>query len=157
QLPPTSYASTLGGDLPLFKNGSTTTYATNVKDVVGSTTRNKWWELDGYSGDTNGTFNNTDLGTATYAAGSFNRYTPGPGYYGETFFIGPPDPRRPLNTGTATSWSTTATFRIKVDSEIMVVTAATGSGNKTWTVQRGQDGTTAATHLLNATVGLATG
>jgi Flp pilus assembly protein TadG len=213
QLPPSSYASTPGGDQPLFKNGSTTTYATNVKDVVGSTTRNKWWELDGYSGDTNGTFNNTDLGTATYAAGSFNGYTQGPGYYGETFFNWPPDPRRPLNTGTATSWSTTATdsavinqflqdfgyaavdfnnaaftttlasaittatatsisvnsatpfpisglpttFRIKVDSEIMVVTAATGSGNKTWTVQRGQDGTTAATHLLNATVGLVTG
>lgn len=108
QLPPTSCASTPGGDQPLFKNGSTTVYATNVKDVVGSATRNPWWELDGYSGDTNGTFNNADLGTATYAAGSFNGYSRGPGYYGVTFFTWPPDPRRPLNTGTATSWSSTA-------------------------------------------------
>jgi Flp pilus assembly protein TadG len=213
QLPPTSYASVPGGDLPLYKGGSTTTYATNVKDVVGSTTRNKWWELDGYSGDTSGSFNNADLGTPTYASNSFNGYTQGPGYYGETFFIWPPDPRRPLNTGTATSYSTTAadsatinqflqdfgygtatdfanaafkttlasaiattsatsitvnsstpfpmsglptTFRIKIDSEIMVVTAASGTGNTTWTVQRAQDGTTAATHALSAAVGLVT-
>ena len=39
----------------------------------------------------------------------FYGYTKGPGYYGKTFFIWPPDPRRPLNTGTATAWSTTAT------------------------------------------------
>ena len=48
-LPPSSYASVPGGDVPLFKSGSTTTYAQTVKDVVGSTTRNASWELDGYS------------------------------------------------------------------------------------------------------------
>ena len=48
-LPPSSYTSVPGGDVPLFKSGSTSTYATDVKDVVGSTTRNASWELDGYS------------------------------------------------------------------------------------------------------------
>ena len=50
-------------------------------------------------------------GTASYpstGAGSFAGYTKGPGYYGKTFFIWPPDPRAPLNTGTNTGWSTTS-------------------------------------------------
>jgi hypothetical protein len=108
-LPPSSYATVPGGDVPLFKSGSTTVYATNVNDVVGNTTgnRNAWWELDGYSGTTSGTFNNADLGTANYASNPFAGYTKGPGYYGKTFFIWPPDPRTPLNTGTNTAWSTT--------------------------------------------------
>ena len=46
------------------QNGSTTTYATDVKDVVGSTTRNPAWELDGYSNYINGSF------TANAALGS---------------------------------------------------------------------------------------
>ena len=46
---PTSYASVPGGDVPLFKLGSTSTYATDVKDVLSSTTTNIFWELDGYS------------------------------------------------------------------------------------------------------------
>src|SRR5262249_52990427 len=50
KLPPSSYASTPGGDMPLFLNGSTTTYAKSVKDVVNNTSRNQWWELDGFSG-----------------------------------------------------------------------------------------------------------
>jgi len=119
QLPggtPTSTTNTVtpGGDAPLFLHGSVVTYAKNANDVVGNATgaspgtRNKWWELDGYSGCTSGTFNNADLGTWNYASGSFNGYTQGPGYYGKTFFIWPPDPRRPLNTVTATSWSSTA-------------------------------------------------
>ncbi len=97
-LPPSTYASTPGGDVPLFKKGSSSNYATDVNDVVNGTARNKWWELDGYAGCTNGSFNNADLGTSTYASGSFNAYTQGPGYYGKTFFIWPPDPRQPLTT-----------------------------------------------------------
>ncbi len=107
QLPASSYTTTPGGDLPLYK-GNTSTYAQHAQDVTGSSTRNMWWELDGYSGDTNGTFNNADLGTSSYSSGSFYGYTQGPGYYGKTFFTWPPDPRRPLNTGTATSYSTVA-------------------------------------------------
>jgi len=41
-------------------------------------------------------------------------------------------------------------WRILVDSEIMVVTG--GHGLTTWIVTRGAEGTTAATHLINATV-----
>jgi hypothetical protein len=207
-LPPTTYASVPGGDVPLFTNGSTSTYAQSVNNVVNGTARNKWWELDGYSGCTNGSFNNADLGASTYAAGSFNAYTQGPGYYGKTFFIWPPDPRQPLTTAnnatqinqflqdfgytsmganpptppttlaasisstTQTSISikssslfpisglTTTTFRIIVDyatskQEIMLVTAASGSNSTTLTVQRGMDGTTAATHSSGASVWLA--
>jgi hypothetical protein len=205
-LPPNSYATTPGGDVPLFVNGSTTNYATDVSDAVNGTTRNKWWELDGYSGCTNGSFNNADLGTSTYASGSFNAYTQGPGYYGKTFFMWPPDPRQPLtsannstqinqflqdfgynsasstttlaaaiSTTTQTSISVNSsssfpisglsatpstTFRIIVDygtskQEVMLVTAASGSGNKTLTVQRGMDGTSAATHSSGANVRLA--
>jgi hypothetical protein len=44
----------------------------------------------------------------------------------------------------------TTTFKVMVDSEQMTVTA--GFGTATWTVTRGTGGTTAATHLLGATV-----
>ncbi len=124
-LPPASYTTTPGGDVPLFTNGSTTTYAQEAEDVTGATTRNRWWELDGYSGCTNGTFNNADLGTTTYpgyssgtsvvngtgqaVAGAFTGYTKGPSYYGKTFFLWPPDPRRPLDTTNATGWSSIST------------------------------------------------
>jgi hypothetical protein len=49
-----------------------------------------------------------------------------------------------LAAGYLTQW------RILVDSEIMVVTG--GHGLTTWVVTRGAEGTTAATHLINATV-----
>jgi Flp pilus assembly protein TadG len=98
QLPPTSYASVPGGDRPLFKSGSTTTYAQTVKDVVGSSTRNASWELDGYSNYTNGSLSNAAQGKSSYTSAPFYGYTQGPGYYGKTFFIWPPDPRKPLTT-----------------------------------------------------------
>ena len=227
-LPPASYTTVPGGDRPLFFWGSATNYAQEVEDAVNGTNRKPWWELDGYSGCTNGAFNNADLGTTSYpgnssstsalngtgnsVAGAFSGYTKGPGYYGKTFFIWPPDPRRPLDTGNNTSWSSTANdtiaikqfltdfgytaadfnntavattltsaitnatttinvanyssapsfpavpFRIVVGTEVMIVTAVAGGGNKTWTVQGGKDGTTtAATAASGATVGLATG
>jgi hypothetical protein len=43
-----------------------------------------------------------------------------------------------------------AQFRILIDSEIMLVTA--GAGTTTWTVTRGAEGSTAATHLDEAVV-----
>lgn len=218
QLPPTSYTSVPGGDVPLFTSGSTTVYAKTINDVVGQTgtpgTRNKSWELDGYSNYLNGSVRSPSIDAANYANNPFYGYTKGPNYYGKTFFLWPPDPRRPLNTGTATAWSTTAsdqatinqflqdfgygsatdlanaafmdrlaaaitttsatsltlngstpfpisalpgtTFKIKIDNEIMIVTAASGTGNKTLTIQRGKDGTTAATHANSATVALVT-
>ncbi len=98
QLPPTSFASLPGGDVPLYKSGSTTTYATTVKDVLGTTARNPSWELDGYSNYTNGTLSNAVVGDTNYSDQPFYGYTQGPGYYGKTFFIWPPDPRTPLTT-----------------------------------------------------------
>ena len=208
QLPPTTYASVPGGDVPLYVKNSTTNYATDVKDVVGSTTRNASWELDGYSNYTDGSLTNAASGQSNYTSAPFYGYTQGPGYYGKTFFIWPPDPRRPLNTGTSTAWSstsadtatitqllndfgyaattdfnnsaftttlsaaittttatsvkvasasafpTTANYLILVESEIMKVTA--GAGTTTWTVTRGVNGTTAATHSSGKTVGLLT-
>jgi Flp pilus assembly protein TadG len=125
-LPPSTYTTTPGGDVPAYTKG-TTNYAIEVEDVVsglGVATRNNVWELDGYSACTNGAFSNTYLTSANYpgnssgtaalnatgqsVAGAFSGYTKGPGYYGKTFFIWPPDPRRPLNTGTATAWSSIA-------------------------------------------------
>jgi hypothetical protein len=111
QLPPSSYASVPGGDIPLFKLGSTTTYATDVKDVLNSSTTNILWELDGYSAYTNGSLDTSGTGGGAdvwtqvdYSASGvqFTGYTQGPGYYGKTFFLWPPDPRNGAITSAAT-------------------------------------------------------
>ena len=110
-LPPNSYSSVPGGDMPLFKSGSTTTYATTIKDVFNSGGTNILWELDGYSAysagkpDTSGTGSVPKVWTqADYSASSsqFKGYTQGPGYYGKTFFLWPPDPRHASITNTTT-------------------------------------------------------
>jgi Flp pilus assembly protein TadG len=95
-LPPASYATVPGYDVPLFVKSSTTTYATNVKDVLGSSTRSAAWELDGYSNYTGGSLSNAAVGKINYTSAPFYGTTQGPAYYGETFFIWPPDPRLPL-------------------------------------------------------------
>jgi len=46
-------------------------------------------------------------------------------------------------------------FYIKIDSEIMLVTA--GQSTTTWTISRGQRGTAAATHSNGATINMAGG
>jgi Flp pilus assembly protein TadG len=100
-LPPTSYATVPGGDVPLFSNGSTTTYAKTINDVLGSSARNASWELDGYANYVNGSNTGAASGLSSYPSsgnGAFYGYTKGPNYYGKTFFIWPPDPRRPLTT-----------------------------------------------------------
>ncbi len=103
-LPPSSYTSTPGGDVPLFKQASLSTYAKTVQDVLGSTTRNAAWELDGYSNYTNGSLSNAASGKTGYSSAPFYGYTQGPEYYGKTFFIWPPDPRQPLSTSSATQF-----------------------------------------------------
>ena len=50
----------------------------------------------------------------------------------------------------ASGFPSATSYYIMVDSEQMQVTA--GMGTATWTVTRGTNGTTAATHLINATV-----
>jgi hypothetical protein len=54
-------------------------------------------------------------------------------------------------TGFPTASSTLGQFRIKIDNEIMLVTSGGASGT-TWTVVRGVEGTTAATHSSGAAV-----
>ncbi len=105
-LPPSSYTTVPGGDVPLYVSGSTTNYAKTVKDVTGSTTRSPSWELDGYSNYTNGSLSNAASGQSNYTNARFYGYTQGPGYYGVTFFIWPPDPREPLTPATSASDAT---------------------------------------------------
>ncbi|MBI1832152.1 MAG: hypothetical protein HYR84_11960 [Planctomycetes bacterium] len=78
---PTSQATTPGGDNYL-KNGSGT-WVKTITDLLGSTptpATQLIWCRNGYP---------------QYATGgaAFNGYTEGPGYWGKTFFIWPPDPR----------------------------------------------------------------
>lgn len=54
--------------------------------------------------------------------------------------------------GTRTPFPTSGQFVILVDSEQMLVTAGNGTGAGTFTVTRGYNGTTAATHLISAVV-----
>jgi hypothetical protein len=150
QLPSSSYATTPGGDVPLFKSGSTTTYATNVKDVVGATTTNILWELDGYSAysagkpDTSGSgsvplvWTQSDYSTA---GTQFNGYTQGPGYYGKTFFLWPPDPR-------AGSITNTTTLKSYLNALGMTNTTDQTTIANNWSTWLGQ-GTTGMTNLQN--------
>lgn len=67
-----------GGDQYLrVKNISTNAYATNVKDIVNSTSKNANWETKGYN---------------YYTSKTSSGYIQGPRYWGKTFFIWPPDP-----------------------------------------------------------------
>lgn len=54
-----------------------------------------------------------------------------------------------ITVASTSGFPATAPFRIKIDSEIMLVTTISGS---TWTVNRAQDNTTAATHASGAAV-----
>ncbi len=82
---PASYASVAGGDDYLHTNkDSSTTYAQNVAQVLNlnsanSKTKDNNWESMGYT-----SYNMNAL--------TFYGYTTGPGYYGKTFWIWPPDP-----------------------------------------------------------------
>lgn len=81
------YATTPGGDNYLKQNfNSATSFASTVAAVlnissgsVTNSTKNATWEAQGYA--TSGMNAN------------FQGYTLGPGYWGKTFFIWPPDPR----------------------------------------------------------------
>jgi Flp pilus assembly protein TadG len=154
-LPPSSYTSVPGGDVPLFKSGSTTTYATDVSDVLNGSSVNYLWELDGYSAysagkpDTSGTGSVPAVWTAAdYSGSPFNGYTRGPNYYGKTFFLWPPDPR----TTTALSGSTLTTFLggLGINSTDQSTLSAI------WSTWQGQ-GATGLTNLQNWLKGTAKG
>ena len=81
---PASYGATPGGDnyLKVNKNQGST-YAYSVADLLN------------YSAPTTSTYDSNfeQYGYTAYGMSpAFNGYTQGPGYYGKTFFIWPPDP-----------------------------------------------------------------
>lgn len=79
-----SQATTPGGYNYLKATGNTgASYAVTVNDIVGQTAYFSNWETKGYS---------------NYVTDKTNFYTEGPGYWGKTFFIWPPDPRGPTLT-----------------------------------------------------------
>jgi hypothetical protein len=222
-----NYATTPNGDVPLkVSKGNGPGYAHHVSEFLGgnnTTTSRDWrWELDGYAAYSGGGTNATTSAASDYTNVPFNGYTQGPGYWGKTFAVWPPDPRVPLtssaplgassaaysasqiqnivqqflsdfgytpadfaNTSVTTSTAVLSTsgttitvpastasnfpssalpFKIMVGKtsggvfsasgpvpEVMSVTAvgATTNGTTTWTVTRGQDGTSAV--ATNAT------
>ncbi len=82
---PASYGTTPIGDNYLKINNNTgVTYATSVQQLLNtSATTTK-----------NTTFESASTSTAGYMGivGQFNGYTTGPGYWGKSFFVWPPDP-----------------------------------------------------------------
>lgn len=88
------YATSYVGDRWPLRQGTTGTnpavadYATTAAEMLGiatvaTNTRHAGWETDGY-----------DLGSlSTFTNGPFQGSSMGPGYYGKTFYIWPPDPR----------------------------------------------------------------
>jgi Flp pilus assembly protein TadG len=75
---PNSYATVPGGDNYLKTSNNTgTSYAQTLAQILGSSSKNTTWESTGYK---------------EFTGTPFNRYTRGPGYWGKTFYIWPPDP-----------------------------------------------------------------
>ena len=60
-----------------------------------------------------------------------------------------------VRVASASAFPQSGTFSIQIDDEIMNVTA--GAGSTTWTVSRGSSGTTAAAHIIGASVVRTTG
>jgi Flp pilus assembly protein TadG len=150
QLPPNSYATVPGGDVPLFRLNSTTNYTQSVNQLVGGTTTNIFWELDGYSAYNAGSLDTLGTGgspriwnLADYSTPGtqFNGYTQGPGYYGKTFFIWPPDPRAgAVSAANLPSYLTLLGLVNAADQAFL-------SAN--WTVWLAQGPTTGLTNLQN--------
>jgi Flp pilus assembly protein TadG len=157
-LPPASYATTPGGDAPLFVNGSSTAYATNVSDVVGSSSANILWELDGYSAYVAGKPDSSGSGgipavwsKADYstAGTQLNGYTQGPGYYGKTMFVWPPDPR---NTNSLSGAALTSYL-----SQLGINAADQATLSGIWSTWQSQAPSVGLANLQNWLTGTATG
>lgn len=88
-----NYAQTSPGDKFMKTNKNTgTAYARTVAELLGSSSTDSTWESNGYRA-----YNMIPSGQ------TFNRYTQGPGYYGKTFFMWPPDPSDGSNADTASN------------------------------------------------------
>ncbi len=90
-----TYATTPGGDVPLKTSKNTSsTWGQTLASILN------------IASPTNSTYDSTfeSSGYKAYSmATTFNRYTLGPGYYGKTFFIWPPDPSNGSD-GTTNDW-----------------------------------------------------
>ena len=92
----TSFSLTPSGDTPAKSNFNTSsTYAQTVAQVlnmssgtVGNSTYDNTWETKGYA----------YTGHNMTKSGTFAGYTLGPGYWGKTFYIWPPDPTKDWRT-----------------------------------------------------------
>ena len=127
--------------------------------MIGTTSANILWSLDGYSAysagkpDTSGTGSTPKVWTQVdYSNQPFNGYTQGPGYYGKTFFIWPPDPR---NT-TAISGSTLTAYLNLIGLNAADQTTLSNIWS-TWQGQGVGPGSTGLTNLQNWLKGSALG
>jgi Flp pilus assembly protein TadG len=88
----------VSGDVPPHSSKDTSaTWAQTVKDITGATTKDTLL------------FESAVYATSGYDAyrtllNKFQGFTQGPGYWGKTFFIWPPDPRGPDSTGIPKDW-----------------------------------------------------
>lgn len=88
-----------------------------------------------------------DAADATYASDSAYRADTSPS---TTLTAGMTVDQTSITVASASGFPTVAPYLVQIDSELVLVNA--GAGTTTWTVKRGQNGTTAATHAAAATV-----
>jgi hypothetical protein len=87
---PSDFASTVQELL----TGSNTAWANSTP----ASTATKSWDVSGYDYDPNTSNLKSGYNPATPSTSTFKGYTLGPGYYGKTFYIWPPDSRTPVST-----------------------------------------------------------
>lgn len=124
---PSTLGATPNGDVPQRINRNTTgaAYAKTVSDITGSSTNFDWqWELDGYAAYRNGAVNPALNNQTDYSNGSvqFFGYTQGPGYWGKTFFLWPPDPRVPWDPA---YWGSATNIKSYVGNMVKLMTGGT--------------------------------
>ena len=88
-----------------------------------------------------------DAADATYASDPAYRADASPS---TTLAAGMTVAQTSITVASASGFPTVAPYLVQIDSELVLVDS--GAGTTTWTVKRGQNGTTAATHASAATV-----
>jgi hypothetical protein len=88
-----------------------------------------------------------DAADATYTSDSAYRADSSPS---TTLAAGVTADQTSITVASASGFPTVVPYLVQIDSELVLVNA--GAGTTTWTVKRGQNGTTAASHAAAATV-----
>jgi hypothetical protein len=114
------YATSQPGDKYLKDSNNTTSsaYSKTVSGVVGATTRAWKFELDGYARYSGASGDSEPSGT-DYSATPFVGSTRGPGYWGKTFFLWPPDPRSGAYTNSAAHRNLVQQYLIEFDKDTL--------------------------------------